>query len=261
MPVAGAIGGAIVGGLISKRSTDKAANLQADTARETNASNSAATAAALAENRRQFDLTRSDILPGIQRGNAAGNRLQELLGLGGLKSAQGYGSLMQRFNGQGLEQEPGYQFGLQQGQRGLDNSAAARGGYYSGAQLKAASRFNNDYASTKYGDAYNRDKADKDSIYNRLSLITGAGQLGASQVGQLGASMANNNGQLITQNAYNNGNNMIGAANARASSYLSQGNALQNVVNAGASALGNYFGGSKTPPPDSNAEYRGMWGA
>ena len=43
--------------------------------------------------------------------------------------------------------DPGYQFRQQEGQRGVENSAAARGGILSGGALKAISRYNQDFAS------------------------------------------------------------------------------------------------------------------
>lgn len=239
-----AVGAAVLGTAASVSASNKASRTQAEAARDANAISKESADASVAENRRQYDLSRADMAPTIERGNLAGNRLQGLMGLGANTGLSDYGSLMQKFNGAQLEQEPGYQFGLQQGQRGLDSSAAAHGGYYSGAQLKAASRYNNDYASTKYGDAYNRFNNDQTNTFNRLSGIAGSGQQANSQIGQFGASMAQNNAGIMNNYANNAGNNMMGAANARASSYLSQGNALQNALNQGVSAWKGYSGSS-----------------
>jgi len=244
-----AVGASVLGTAVSVSASSKASKAQAQAANSANASNDASSAAALDENRRQYDQNRTDMLPTMERGNLAGSRLQGLMGLGTDTGAGGFGSLMQPFTGAKLEQEPGYQFGLQQGQRGLDAGAAARGGYYSGAQLKAASRYNSDYASTKYGDAYNRYNNDQTNTFNRLSGIAGSGQQATTQIGQQGASMAGANGQIMMNNAMNNGQNTMGAANARASSYLSQGNALQNALNQGVSAWGNYSNSSSNRPP------------
>ena len=234
------VGSAIVGGVVA----NSAANKQADAANNASASSTAASQAALTENQRQYDQNRLDQQPYMQRGNAAGNRLQELMGLGGNAGSAGYGTLGQSFTGANLASEPGYQFGLQQGQQGLDNGASARGGYYSGAQLKAASRYNNDYASTKYTDAYNRYNNDQTTQFNRLSGISGTGQQATNNIGAQGANMAATNGNIMTQNAYNNGQNTMGAANARASGYMAGGNALQNALNQGISMYGrNNAGG------------------
>jgi hypothetical protein len=233
--VAGAV---VVGSVVASQSAKSAAKKQAQAARDASELSKESADAATEENRRQYDLSRADMAPTVERGNLAGNRLRELLGLGvNTNNASDFGSLNQRFTGANLENEPGYQFGLNQGQRGLDNAAAARGGYYSGGQLKAASRYNSDYASTKFNDAYNRYNNDQSNIFNRLSGIAGTGQQSVSQLGQLGAQMAQNNAGIMGNYANTVGNNMMGAANARASSYLSQGNTLQNALNQGASYL------------------------
>lgn len=235
----GVAAAAVAGAVIQSNQASKARKAQEQAARDANETSKEASDAAIAENRRQYDQTRSDILPTIERGNLAGNRLQELMGLGPNTGVQGYGSLTQRFTGADLVNDPGYQFGLQQGQRALDNSSAARGGYYSGAQLKAASRYNNDYAGTKFNDAYNRWNNDNTNLFNRYSGIAGSGQQAATQVGQQGQQMAFNNGQIGMNNANTIGNNLMGAGNARASSYLAQGNIWSNALNKAASGFGS----------------------
>lgn len=55
-----------------------------------------------------------------------------------------------------LEATPGYQFELQQGQKQLAQSAAARGGMLSGAQQQAANRFGQQQAATGFQNAWQR---------------------------------------------------------------------------------------------------------
>ena len=136
-----------------------------------------------------------------------------------------YGSLMKEFTGADLESEPGYQFGLAEGQKGLDRKAAAAGGYFSGAALKAANRYGQDYAGTKYNEAFNRDTTNKANTYNRLTGLTGAGQVSANQVGTAGQNYANNTGNLLTSNA-----NAQGAAGMQQADYW--GDALTQGANA-----------------------------
>jgi len=52
--------------------------------------------------------------------------------------------------------DPGYQFRLDQGNRGIEASAAARGGSLSGATMKALSEFNQGQASQEYQNSVNR---------------------------------------------------------------------------------------------------------
>ena len=105
-----------------------------------------------------------------------------------------------------VTQEPGYQFGLKQGQDQINNSMAARGGYYSGQQMKASQKYGQDYAGTKL-----------DQSLNRLMTVAGLGQQGAT----------------AQQNANTNygsagGQSMVNSGNNRGSGYVGYGNTLSN---------------------------------
>lgn len=63
---------------------------------------------------------------------------------------------LETFDPSGITQDPGYQFRLEQGQRGLDKVAAARGNFFSGQALKAATQYNQDYANNSFNDYYQR---------------------------------------------------------------------------------------------------------
>ena len=109
----------------------------------------------------------------------------------------------------------------------LDRSAAARGGLLSGGALKAAQRYGQDYASTEFGNAY-----------NRLAGRAGFGQTASTNMG----TAAGNYG-------VNAGNNMMAGANARASGYVGGANALTGGLNQylnytqGQNMLGMFQGG------------------
>jgi hypothetical protein len=139
-----------------------------------------------------------------------------------------YGMLTRQFTGADLENEPGYKFGLQQGTESLNNSLASRGGIYSGAAGKALQRFGQDYAGSKFGEAWNRDASEKNRLFNMFSGVAGTGQTANNQVQSAG--------QVFAGNA---GNNIMGAANARGSSYIAGSNALQSAVNGGVAAWNN----------------------
>lgn len=53
------------------------------------------------------------------------------------------------------EQTPGYQFEQEQGQLGIDRTAAAAGGAFTGGTLKAGSAFNTNLATTTYQTQFN----------------------------------------------------------------------------------------------------------
>lgn len=168
--------------------------------------------AATAEQRRQYDLYREDMAPYREAGYSALDQLSALLGLnGGDPSSQL----------RALQSDPGYQFGLQQGTNALERGAAARGGLYSGATMKALQRYGNDYASTKFNETF-----------NRLSGVAGTGQTATQSVGQFGQNVANNISDYALQ-----------AGNARAANALNQGNILSGFANRVGGMAASYFGG------------------
>jgi hypothetical protein len=149
------------------------------------------------------------------------------------------------------KQDPGYAFRLAEGQKALERTAAARGGLISGGALKAAERYGQDMGSQEYMNAFNRYQTERAARLNPLQSMTGMGQTTANTLGTMGANMATNVGQ-----------NYQSAANARASGYVGQANAIsgglgqylnysqnQNLVNAlrgggmGGANYGTYGGG------------------
>lgn len=131
-----------------------------------------------------------------------------------------FGSLLKPFSftGSDLQNEPGYQFGVNQGEQGINRAAAGRGSYDSGATLKALTRFNQDYAGTKYNDAYSRayntDNSNKNRTYNYLSGVSGTGVNAAGVTAGLGANAANAGGGYITNAGDAGAAGSVGAANA-----------------------------------------------
>jgi hypothetical protein len=154
----GAIGGAAIGALGSNSAAKKQKK---------------ATKKALAEQRRQFDLTRADYAPYRAAGTKA---------LGQLEIEND-----QALTPEEVMSDPGYQFGLDQGQQALDRKAAARGGRYGGAQLKAASEYGTNYAATGYGAAYQR----RQDRLNRLAALAGIGQTATHGSAYAGGQTAN----------------------------------------------------------------------
>lgn len=206
MVAAAIIGSAVVGGVTSSRSASSAAGAQV-----------ASTEAANATQLQMFNQNRADQEPWRQAGVTA-------LGQLGAGTAAG-GDFNRDFTLADFTKDPGYDFRMQQGQRGLDSSAAARGGALSGAAIKASTRYNQDYASGEYQNAYNRFNADRTARFNRLSSLAGVGQTATNQVGAQGAQVASSIAE-----------NQIGAGNARASGYIGQGNAMSGAAN----TLGNF---------------------
>jgi hypothetical protein len=106
-----------------------------------------------------------------------------------------------------LEQTPGYQFALSQGEKGITNQATMTG--LSGNALRAGSTFASGLAQQTWSDTA-----------NKLLSAAGIGQSAASGVG----------GQAVTTGSQV-GQNLIGAGNAQAGANIATGNAIGGVGN------------------------------
>jgi hypothetical protein len=115
--------------------------------------------------------------------------------------------------------DPGYQFRLSEGMKGLERSAAARGGLLSGGTLKGIQRYGQDMASTEYQNAFNRYQAERTGTLNPYQSLAGVGQSTANTLGTMGMNYANQVGELYQ-----------GGANARASGYMGQANAISGAI-------------------------------
>lgn len=183
----------------------------------------------------QFQQTRQDNMPALDARNASLDKMRMLLGIGGDKTASGYGSLGGAINPGDVSLEPGYKFGLDQGMRGLNNQLRAQGKAGGGSMIKAGTRYATDYASTKYGDAFNREIANRNQQLNPLSVLAGAGQVGASTIAQAGQNYASTAGN----NAIQYGN--VGAAKSMGS-FNAWNNALNQGLSMGKQAMGGMYG-------------------
>ncbi len=175
-------------------------------------SQQAATNAAIAEQRRQYDLNRADFAPYREAGV---NALSQLTA-----------GINRQPTAEEVMAEPGYQFGLQQGQRAIDNKISAMGGRASGQSIKAAGRFGNDYASGQYGAAYQRSQ----DRLARLQSLAGIGQSATSNVAGYGQGNANVISGLISSQG-----DATGAAK------MAQGSVWQNALNSASAGISDYY--------------------
>jgi len=113
--------------------------------------------------------------------------------------------------------DPGYQFRQSEGAKGVERSAAARGGLFSGRAAKDLTRFNQGLASSEFGNAW-----------NRLSGLAGIGQNATNSDMAQSTNFANSSANLIT-----------GSGNARASGYVGAGNAINSGIGNGISQYQN----------------------
>jgi hypothetical protein len=139
------------------------------------------------------------------------------------------------------QNDPGFQFRLQQGQQALENSAAARGGLLSGGTAKALERYAQDYSSNEYQNVFNRSLTDYQQAYNqfqqaqanqfnRLAAISGVGQTAAQQLNSAGAAAAGNVGNILLGSGQQIGQDLQNAGAARASGYVGAANSYSNIL-------------------------------
>lgn len=141
-----------------------------------------------------------------------------------------FGSLEKDFTLADFQQDPGYEFRLAEGQKAIERSAAARGGLFSGRQLKDITRYGQDFASDEYGRAFNRFEAERAGRYNRFANLAGLGQTTATQLGGLGADYARQNADIT-----------IGGATSAAASRASGNNALAQGISNGVGQGLNWY--------------------
>ena len=263
--------GSIASGVMGANAAGKAADAQ-----------SAAAAQSTALQRDIFNKQTELQAPFRAGGLTAQNRLLTLLGLNPMDAAvygtkgedgtstlpQGlyvdpksadFGKYARDFGMSDYQADPGYAFRLKEGMKALDAQAASRGGLISGAALKAANRYGQDYASNEYTNAFNRYQTNRSNQLQPLQSLMGTGQTATNQTG-------------AAAGAYGAaaGNNALQAGNAQASGAIGSANAWNNAFGGAAKAFnsstygggggGSYnFGGASGSPYSYGAGgYEGM---
>jgi hypothetical protein len=206
-----AAGAVLVGGALSARSAGKATASQAE-----------GNANAIAETKRQFDITQTNQAPYLAAGRTA---------LGSLASENDTPLDLSK-----IQMDPGYEFGRAQGQQAIDRKVAAGGGRISGAALKAAAQFGTDYAASGYSAAYGRANQTRTDRLNRLAALAGVGQTATQNVASAGAEASGRSAAL-----------MSAAGDNRGAGQLAQGNIWGNTGNQLAALYGRNTGTGFTP--------------
>lgn len=236
--------GSVVGGITGSSSQASAAQSAANT--QADASRYAADLASKAQAQ-----LRTDLAPYSALGESAIPQILKMLGYNGTYDSSGNLTGMTSgaqtalttpfsFDASNLENTPGYQFTLAQGQRGVNNQAAASGLNLSGAQLKGISDYTTGLADQTYNQQYQNALTGYQTNYNvaqnqlsSLMSLLGTGQSSAAQVGTSGLTSASAAGNALTN-----------AANATASGQIAAGNAQSNALSSGlglaSSGLGAY---------------------
>jgi hypothetical protein len=199
MPLAiGLVAAAAIGAVASSSAASKAAGAV-----------KSASDASISTQAGQYAQTRSDQAPWRTTGASA---LNTIAGLYGLDTTDANGNTVKgtgKADFSSFTNSPDFQFNLDQGQKAIDRSAAARGGLLSGAGVREGQRYATGLATQDF-----------QGYINNLSGIAGAGQQATQATSTAGANAANS-----ISGAYQN------AGNARASAYMDQGQTIGNTAN------------------------------
>lgn len=213
-------GTSLLGGLNSSKAATQAADVQSQAANQA-AQNQLA----------EFGQIRSDLAPFRDAGSGAISTLAPLIG-----TAPGTNPLTAPLTRPfaptlaQLQQTPGYQFVLDQGQKAVTNSFAAQGLGSSGAALKGAANYAEGLAGTTFQQQFQNYLAQNQQIYN---MISGQGNLGENAAAQTGA--------LGTQNTLAANNFATSGAAATAGGIVGSANALNSALS-GISGAGSSTG-------------------
>jgi hypothetical protein len=191
-------GAAVVGAGAAIYSSNKAAGAA-----------SKAAGSSIAEQNQEYNQTRADQAPWRTTGASALSKIAQMYGLDTVDENGNVVKGSGQTNFSSFATSPDYQFNLDQGQRAIDRSAAARGGLLSGAAVKAGEQYASGLADQQFG-----------NYYNRLAGVAGAGQAATNATQAAGTNMANQNSGAL-----------LGAGNARASAYMDVGQTIGNTAN------------------------------
>jgi hypothetical protein len=235
-----AIVGAVIGGAISSIGASKAAGAQAKAAQSAAELQHQDAMASLQFQKDQSALQQKNIAPWLKAGGAAENTLAGLLGTPGEGLLTPWTEQFQAPTNVTEQNDPGYQFRLQQGEQALQNSAAARGGLLSGNTAQAITQYGQDYASNEYQNVYNRAynqyatrynqfQTNQANEFNRLSTLAGGGQVAANELNANLGQTAGNVANIYATQGQQVGNSLQNAGAARASGYVGVSNALSGI--------------------------------
>jgi hypothetical protein len=158
-------------------------------ARDAAAAQGRASAAANATQLQMYNQQRQDAQPWTQVGLSALTQMQDP-------------SFQKSFSFADYQQDPSYQYQLDEATKALQKSAAAKGGLLSGATMRSLASTATNMANQNYQNAFNNYRAETGDQFGRLSTLAGLGQNALN--GTMGA--AQNYGNNVSQNQIGLGN-------------------------------------------------------
>lgn len=198
--------------------------------------------------REQYAQQRADQQPWVRAGHSS---LSDLL------SQMQAGRFDAQVDPQALASDPGFQFRLEQGQRALERSAAARGGLNSGGTLQSLARYSQGLASDEFQNAWQRSRASGMDRFGRLAQMAGMGQGSAQSLGAMGGQHAGQMSNLYGAVGNAQAAGRMGVANAISGGFQTLGNLAQmgGMGGGGFGGMGGVGGGGPIPQ-----QAPGPWG-
>lgn len=215
---AAVIGSSLISGVMGSNAAEDAANTQANAANQ-----------ASAQQLQMFNTTQQNVAPWLQAGQSSLARLTAGTQPGGEFSQTPYTP----FTTQQFQQDPGYQFQLDQGTNAITNASSINGGMNSN-NIKGLIGYSQGLANTDYQQALNNyiqqfqlgNQTKQQNFSNTAGISAGGLSAGLGQ-GQISANV----GQSV-------GGNIIGAGNAQAAGTVGAANA---ITGAGSQAYNQYL--------------------
>jgi hypothetical protein len=234
--IGGAIAGgsAIAGSAISSHGANKAADTQAAAANRAAELQKQAADESLAFQKQQYGENVTRQQPWLTAGTKAVGELSNL-------------PAFQAPGAAGMNEDPGYQFRLSEGQKLMERSAAGRGAALGGGALKAAEDYGQAAGSQEYSNVYKRRMDEYNSQLGQLQGLAGIGQTAGQNLGAAGSTAAGQVGSTLMNSATNQGTAMLNAGAARASGYQNNGAIWGNVANSVGNTLSDLY--SMRQPP------------
>jgi hypothetical protein len=181
------------------------AKMTGDAAKDAAAMQVAGGDRALAQQMRMYEMQREDLAPYREQGYSA---LQDIAGMKPLFTAQFGPEQMAQYL------DPSMEFRRRLGEQTTARMLNVGGGAISGNTLRGLEQFGQDFASTEYGNAFNRFQNERTNIYNTLANIAGMGQQAVNTGVQAGQNLAAQQTGIITGQAGAQAAGQVGQANA-----------------------------------------------
>ncbi len=215
-----AAAGGVASSVIGSKAATKAGEQQA-----------AGQQSAIDEQRRQFEIAQGNSKPFIEAGQQSIGQIMEALKSG--KFGLGSTGEFKAPTLEEVQQTPGWQFALQQGNKGILQASAATGGAISGGTSKALQTFGTNLGSSTYNDAFQRAMATYGTKLaaqgQEFSQLLAPAQIGSgstAQLNQTGSTTSTNISQL-----------MAGIGSSKAAGTLGSANSVTGGINSATSGI------------------------